>query len=229
MVKIEAGDFIYQDGQKLTLPTFYIDKYEVTIGEYEKFLEFLKAHGNPTTYDSELQPEGLSHVPRNWDVCYEQASSSVPGDQTARKAGITLDCPVFNVDYFDAYAYAKWEGRRLPTELEWEKAARGPSGNLYPWGNEWDPMKPRANGYPRWAPVDILQGDRSPYGVIGMAGNVSEWTNSWDASRTYLVVRGGNFKSTARQALATSSIKVYPKVVAETLGFRTASDNPPAK
>jgi formylglycine-generating enzyme required for sulfatase activity len=62
-----------------------------------------------------------------------------------------------------------------------------------------------------------------------MAGNVSEWTNSWDPSKTYVFIRGGNYKSTSEQALATGFIKVYPQQVAETLGFRTASDNPPAK
>jgi formylglycine-generating enzyme required for sulfatase activity len=245
MVKIEAGDFIYQDGQKLTLPTFYIDKYEVTMAEYEKFLEYLKTHGNPTTYDSELQPAGRSHVPRDWDIYYGRASSEFPGYRTVRNVPITLDCPVFNVDYFDAYAYAKWKGRRLPTQQEWEKAARGPSGNLYPWGNQWDPTKlnaggdyqaepppgykPLVDGFTCWAPVDALQGDRSPYGVMGMAGNVSEWTNSWDPGKTYVFVRGGNYKSTSEQAETTSFIKVYPQQVAETLGFRTASDNPPAK
>ena len=53
-----------------------------------------------------------------------------------------------------------------------------------------------------WAPVDAIQADRSPYGVIGMAGNVSEWTDSWDASKTYVVIRAGNYKSTSEQALA---------------------------
>jgi formylglycine-generating enzyme required for sulfatase activity/CheY-like chemotaxis protein len=246
MVKIDAGDFIYgPEGQKMTLPTFYIDKYEVTMAEYEKFLEFLKANGNPTTYDSELQPAGLSHVPRDWEIFWGRASSQWPGYRTVRNVPISPDCPVFNVNYFDAYAYAKWKGRRLPTEQEWEKAARGPSGNLYPWGNQWDPTKlnaggdyqsepeqgykPSVDGYTFWAPVDALQTDRSPYGVIGMAGNVSEWTDTWDPSKTYVVIRGGNYKSTAEQALATSSIKTFPQHFAETLGFRTASDNPPAK
>jgi formylglycine-generating enzyme required for sulfatase activity len=245
MVKIEAGTFIYQDGQKLTLPTFYIDKYEVTMAEYAKFLQYLKEHGNPTTFDSQLQPVGRSHVPRDWDIYYGRASSSLSGYRTVRGVPITLDCPVFNVDYFDAYAYAKWKGRRLPTEQEWEKAARGPAGNLYPWGNEWDPTKlnaggdyqaapgagykPIVDGYTWWAPVDAMQGDRSPYGVIGMAGNVSEWTDSWDASKTYVVIRGGNYKSTSEQALLTSSIKAFPQQVAETLGFRTAGDNAPGK
>jgi formylglycine-generating enzyme required for sulfatase activity len=151
---------------------------------------------------------------------------------------------VFNVNYFDAYAYAKWKGRRLPTEQEWEKAARGTNGNLYPWGNQWDPQKlnagtdfqpdpapgyvPAVDGYTWWAPVDAILSDRSAYGVIGMAGNVSEWTGTWDAGKTFVVVRGGNFKSNSEQALLTSQLKEYPDAAAQALGFRTASDTPPS-
>ncbi len=245
MVKIEGGPFIYQDGQQLNLPTFYIDRYEVTLAEYKKFLDYLAQHNSTTQYDSPLQPVGRSHVPRNWDIYYGRASAAYSGWRTITGVPISLDCPVFNVDYFDAYAYAKWKGRRLPTEQEWEKAARGPSGNIYPWGNQWDPKKlnaggdyqpqpppdykPAVDGYTWWAPVDAFPTDRSPYGVIGMGGNVSEWTDTWDASKTYVTIRGGNYKSTADQAKTTASIKRYPEVVAEDLGFRTASDTPPPK
>jgi formylglycine-generating enzyme required for sulfatase activity len=215
------------------------------MAEYGKFLDYLKAHGDPTTFDSPLQPPGRSHVPHDWDIYYGRASSNFSAYRTVHGVPISLDCPVFNVDYFDAYAYAKWKGRRLPTEQEWEKAARGPSGNLYPWGNMWDPTKlnaggdyesdpapgykPAVDGYSWWAPVAALPTDASPYGVIGMAGNVSEWTDSWDPSKTYVVIRGGNFKSTSEEAMATAQIKAYPEKFAETLGFRTASDNPPGK
>jgi len=247
MVEIPAGEFIYgTDGQKLMLHEFYIDKYEVTMAEYARFLDFLAQHGNPTDYDSPLQPQGRSHIPHDWDIYYGRASSSIAAYRTVRGVPLTLDCPVFNVDYFDAYAYAKWKGRRLPTEEEWEKAARGANGNLYPWGNDWDPKKlnaggdfmaappdgykPAVDGYNWWAPVDAFSSDRSPYGVIGMAGNVSEWTNSWDASKTYVVIRGGNYKSTQEKAQTTYAIRnAYPQTIAETLGFRTASDAAPSK
>jgi len=243
IVAVPAGEFIYQDGQKLNLPAFNIDKYEVTMGEYAAFLDFLKKHGSTTEYDSPLQPQGRTHVPHDWDIYYGRASSSFSGYRTVRGVPITLDCPVFNVDYFDAYAYAKWKGRRLPTEQEWEKAARGPSGNLYPWGNTWDPAKlnagtdyqsdpassykPAVDGFTWWAPVAALQTDRSTYGAVGMAGNVSEWTGTWDPSKTFVVIRGGNYKSTSEQALTTAQIKTYPQTIAETLGFRTAGDGPP--
>lgn len=159
---------------------------------------------------------------------------------------ISVDCPVFNVDYFDAYAYAHWKGHRLPTEEEWEKAARGSNGNRYPWGNDWDPTKlnaggdykenppegykPAVDGYNMWAPVNAFPKDVSQYGVVDMAGNVSEWTDSWDASKTYVVIRGGNFKSTPEQALATNAFrKILPETARDSIGFRTVSDTPPAK
>jgi formylglycine-generating enzyme required for sulfatase activity len=245
MVQIPSGPFIFQDGETRTLPTFYIDKYEVTMAEYQKFLDYLTSHGNPTTYDSQLQPAGRSHVPRDWDIYYRRASSSFSGYHNVKGVPITADCPVFNVDYFDAYAYAAWKGRRLPTEEEWEKAARGASGNIYPWGNTWDPKKlnsgadyqsdpppgykPAVDGYTWWAPVDALPTDRSPYGVIGMGGNVSEWTSTWDPSKTTVVVRGGNYKYGADRAKTTNVVKAYPQTATETLGFRTAADTPPAK
>ena len=251
MVQIPAGQFIYQDGQKVTLPAFYIDKYEVTMAEYQKFLNYLAAHEDTTEFDDPLQPKGLSHIPRDWDIYYGRASAPLPSYRTVKAPGgtgagvpITLDCPAFNVNYFDAYAYAKWKGRRLPTEEEWEKAARGANGNLYPWGNTWDPTKlnagtdyqanpapgyvPAVDGYTWWSPVDAVPSDSSTYGVIGMAGNVSEWTSTWDPGKTFVVVRGGNFKSNADQASLTSELKVYPDTATQTLGFRTASDTPPS-
>ena len=211
MVLIPAGSFLYgKEGDKQTLPDFYIDKYEVTIGEYEKFLEYLTAHGNPTDFDSPLQPSGRTHVPHDWNIYYGRASSSFAGYRNIRGVPITVDCPVFGVDYFDAYAYARWKGRRLPTEQEWEKAARGPNGNLYPWGNDWDPKKLNSGadyssdpqpGYKpgvclaNQVPIGTFKEDKSYYGVYDMGGNVSEWTETWDPSKTYVVVKGGNFKT----------------------------------
>ncbi len=96
------------------------------------------------------------------------------------------DHPVTQVSWKDADAYCRWAGKRLPSDQEWEKAARGIEGQFFPWGNEFDPAK--ANTPQRWGnlglagdttPVGAFAAGVSPYGVFDMSGNVWEWTDSW--------------------------------------------------
>jgi len=85
------------------------------------------------------------------------------------------ELPVVNVDFDDAQAYAKWAGKRLPTGPEWEKAARGTEGNLFPWGNQMDASRANLNSKGVRAADDFPSG-ASPYGALQMVGNVWEWT-----------------------------------------------------
>jgi formylglycine-generating enzyme required for sulfatase activity len=131
MVGVPAGEFMYQKGERRVLPGFFIDKFEVTNEDYGKFLEAVRKDGD-AAFRHPLQPMGKDHTPRYWPPA--PAGSGRGGDPLF----CADDLPVVGVDWFDAWAYAKWAGKRLPTEAEWERAARGSKGTLYPWGNEWD-------------------------------------------------------------------------------------------
>ena len=253
MVEVPAGEFIYQDGKKETLPTFYIGKYEVTIGQYAQFLDFLaKNPDKAAQFDHPKQPKGKSHVPVEW-ADMNELNPPMPGYyQRAQRwgkfheAALDVNSPVFGVDWFDAYAYAKWKGHRLPTEKEWEKAARGTDGRKYSWGNNEDPSRantgadlnadPRKggekDGFKRWNPVDAKSGDKSPYGMVGASGNVSEWTStvvdSPEGGGKVTVIRGGNWEN-PDPSVVRRILKFMDLQQSATLGFRTVSDTAPAK
>ncbi len=156
MVLVPAGEFILgydkeaasAPEQKMFLPAYYIDKYEVTMAQYMKFV-----------VESGYMAQG------KWRELWAPEKA---------------DFPVTLITWKDAVEYAKWAGKRLPTEFEWEKAARGEKGFRYPWGNEWEAG--RANTYEAGlrdlAAVGSYQGDVSPYGAMDMLGNAIEWTAS---------------------------------------------------
>ncbi|MGB8354842.1 MAG: SUMF1/EgtB/PvdO family nonheme iron enzyme [Chthoniobacteraceae bacterium] len=235
-VQVPAGEFIYQNGEKVDLPAFSIDRYEVTIGEYAKFLHYLESHPDEARkFDHPAQKPGKSHVPGDWDTYYEPANSMLAKNRMVNSIPIDLNCPVSGVDWWDAYAYAQWKGRRLPTEQEWEKAARGTDGRLYPWGNDFDANKCISVASHNYrAPVDAVSGDRSPYGVCDMAGNVAEWTGSLDPTGRHPVIRGGSYHSvddTGRpDVMITQRLtELFPDDRSGYLGFRTAASEPATK
>ena len=217
-ITIPAGQFYYQDGQSVVLPQYEIDPTEVAIWQYA---EFLDAVGESHEYDHPDQPAGKNHRNSSWDRMYKAAAEQ----GKIEGVRINVNFPAVFVDWFDAYAYAKWKGRRLPTEQEWEKAARGAVGQRYPWGP--DDQGGAANVYRsdpkhKWAMPGSYPEDRSPYGVLDMAGNVSEWTSSVDQSGNP-IVRGGNFGNynadVTRRVTNQRSLTLSDRI-----GFRTVSD-----
>lgn len=243
--KIPEGPFPYQDGEMKEVPEFWMAQQEVTIGQYAEFLADIE--GKPTTLEGLRHPDQpedkTSHEPLKWSAMWEAAKKG----KNFLNGRITPNCPVTGVDWWDAYAYARWKNARLPTEMEWEKAARGRSGMVYPWGDELDYSRFNSgidqkdkddqkagsvDGFEFWAEVDDLNSDMSRYGVTGMAGNVSEWTATWDShpdnpDKLVPIKRGASFatsegfESTSRRAAEMAEERNY------FTGFRIVSDIEP--
>jgi formylglycine-generating enzyme required for sulfatase activity len=249
MINIPAGEVSFQ-GQTVNVPAFKISKYEVTIAEYAAFLKDLKENPDKAAKVAHPnQPPGKSHIPTGWADMTEIDPPN-PGYYTRAKrwgryqdSALSLDSPVFGVDWYDAYAYAKWKGQRLPTEQEWERAARGDKGSKNPWGDAFDNKlanngydfnpdpKAEANidGFKRWSPVDKPETDKSAFGVQGMAGNVFEWTDTWaeDEERPgdkVPVYRGSSWKTKDENTALRRGTKLMELKSDDALGFRTAED-----
>jgi len=139
--------------RQVTLRAFYIDETEVTVAQFKAFVA---ATGYRTT--SQAKGDALQYTWRAFDAPDRQ------------------DHPARWMSWYDANAYCQWAGKRLPTEAEWEKAARGTEGLIFPWGNVWDESRvPHGDT----APVTAFPNGASPYGVLGMAGGVWEWVADW--------------------------------------------------
>lgn len=245
MALIPAGDFAYQDGDKVHVNEFWMGLYEVTISQYADFLEALKA--DPDLFKSVShaeQPETKKdHKPLNWDTYYELAEKGSEYDGSY----IDLNCPVMGVDWWDAYSYATWRGHRLPTEIEWERAGRARDNKVFPWGDTLDLLKFNSgadstkngdkepgwqDGYRYWNPVDAIATDVSDYTVVGMAGNVSEWTGSWDVhpdnpDKKVPYYRGASYTTSKDFELKNRRPSDSADDRKLSIGFRTVSDKDP--
>lgn len=133
------------------------------------------------------------------------------------------DHPVVQITWQSANAYAEWAGKRLPTEIEWEKAARGRDGRLWPWGNAFDPTRCNT-GSGGTTPVGTYspRGD-SPYGCADMAGNVWEWIGG-KPSPIRMPLRGGDWLDSAEEAQTIFRRMHTPFRKNDFIGFRLAAD-----
>jgi len=194
-----------QPKHNVTLAGFHIDLKETSNIDYKKFVVETK-YQDPVAW---IQNGYNVH----WDIL-EQANlkrlQTIANDyfklnrdtSVMSKEALLQDItavqrqrdsfPVIGITWYDAYSYCQWQKKRLPTEQEWEKAARGPQGNIYPWGNEWRETLTNTGESGEQETtllaVGSSKGDRSFYSVLDMAGNVSEWTSDW-----YRAYPGSNY------------------------------------
>lgn len=160
--------------RRLHLPAFCIDRFLVTQAAYAAFV-VATGHRPPGISKEDYQRQGfLVHD-------YDREVTRYLWDDGTPPAG-RGDHPVVLVSADDATAYCRWRsaGGRLPTEAEWEKAARGEDGRIFPWGNQWDPeqLNSAARGPDGTTPVARYPGGMSPYGLFDAVGNVFQWTSS---------------------------------------------------
>ena len=210
--KIGAVKPLYLDQhpeRKVFLGSYYIDRYEVTNKKYIEFLETNQFTDTPAHWNEGIYPEGQG------------------------------DHPVTQVTWWEAWSFCQWEDKQLPTEAQWEKAARGPNGLSFPWGNEY--KKGNANvgieGDRQTVPVNAYPEDSSHYKVIGLSGNVMEWTLNWYLpypgnsrkefrfGKTLKVLRGNGFQRAGHYFLEAykysfTRTEANPNDFFENVGFR---------
>jgi serine/threonine-protein kinase len=216
MVLVPGGEFMMgsDEGDAFSRPAHFVSVKQFYIDATEvtneAYFEFVKATDHA--------------APQSW----------IKGEFPAGKEKF----PVTGVSWYDALEFAAWSGKRLPTEAEWEFAARGTEDRIYPWGDEWNIASANV-GTPKGAIREAGSGTASPFGIYDMAGNVWEWTAS-DAksypggkqipwSRLKLkVIRGGNFQSDSRTA--SSAFRGFYGAIGEkeygSTGFRCVKDLP---
>lgn len=222
MIDVPAGAFRMgsnagADDEKperdVTLRAYQIDRYEVTVGEFREFV-------GATNHKSSAESDGK------------------PWNETWRidNVGDRFDRPVRYMSWWDADKYCRWKGKRLPTEAEWERAARGTDGRKFAWGNDFDAT--RVAPSTDTMPVGFFLNNGSPVGAYDMTGNVWEWVNDWYRPDTYgqgqndnpqgpqqadqRVIRGGSFTNGPEDVRVTRRIKDDVGRSNRDVGFRCA-------
>jgi serine/threonine protein kinase len=198
-IEIPAGEFLYGEEKKpfYIRKTYQIGKYPVTNAQYQLFLDANPDYKVPDDWDSQhcIYPPGKEHH------------------------------PVVHVNWHDAQAFCRWANCRLPTEQEWEKAARSTDGRVYPWGNEWVAGKfcnSADAGIGTTTPVDEFPEGVSPYGVLDMSGNVWEWTESKHEAGNFFVLRGGSWSPYGNLLRVANRHFGVPSYRNFSVGFRCA-------
>jgi serine/threonine-protein kinase len=194
---------------EVPLKAFFMDKTEVTVSDY---YDYLKAKA--------LNP------PADWNASWR---AGIFTDDEAR-------LPVVNVTWYQAVDFAEWSGKRLPTEEEWEYAARGTDKRLYPWGNNFVTNNANGRALQKGKPVPAgsYPAGQSPLGILDLAGNVAEWTASdpfpYPGSKAKpkpgKIVRGGSFLNSEEFLMATTRVARLANDAAPDLGFRCVKDIP---
>ncbi len=211
--------------RRIWLDSYRIDQYEVTLGLY---LAFLHEQGREA-------PHELKHL-----IWHLISVHFIPD-------AVLAPWPALYVTWDDADAFCRAQGKRLPSEAEWEKAARGTEGNLFPWGGAAPAEEIAVFGQyhvheiPLVAAVDSYPEGRSPYGLHHMAGNMAEWVRDWfnfdyyaimpDRNPTgpgagrYKAVRGGSWRSKPNMLRTATRGGAFPYQRAATIGFRCATSS----
>lgn len=235
MVLVPAGEFTMgtddpqapddqRPARKVNVDAFYIDKHEVTNAQFK---EFILANGYKTRKYWTKEGWDFIRKKRVYYIYPEKATYHIDSPLGFGENDVSTapNHPVIGVSWYEASAYAKWAGKRLPTEAEWEKAARGTDARIYPWGNKFDFSKLKYfPHHDKLSPVGSYPKGASPYGVLDMAGSVAEWCADNIDNKETKVLRGGGWDALRLQLRCTYRKNQPPIYQYYNTGFRCAKD-----